>query len=75
MPNLYEQIGHKIRELRGSLSQEALATELGVEISTMSRNVSVLERNGYLARARNTDDGRIVQTESQRQARYAASLN
>jgi DNA-binding MarR family transcriptional regulator len=39
----------------------SLSTALGVDISTMSRNVSVLERNGYLARRRSTDDGRIVQ--------------
>ncbi|MEP6652771.1 MAG: MarR family winged helix-turn-helix transcriptional regulator [Myxococcales bacterium] len=38
----------------------SLSTALGVDISTMSRNVSVLERNGYLARLRSTDDGRIV---------------
>jgi transcriptional regulator with XRE-family HTH domain len=42
LPNLYEQIGEKIRELRltyhkGALSQEALAIELGVASNTVSR--------------------------------------
>jgi transcriptional regulator with XRE-family HTH domain len=42
MPNLYEHIGQKIRELRmaypqGSLSQEALATELHIAANTVSR--------------------------------------
>ena len=42
MPTIYEQIGGKIRELRlaypkGSLSQEALAVELGVAANTVSR--------------------------------------
>lgn len=42
MPNLYEQIGEKIRELRlnypnGALSQEALAVKLGVAANTVSR--------------------------------------
>jgi DNA-binding MarR family transcriptional regulator len=38
----------------------SLSTALLVDISTMSRNVSVLERNGYLARTRSADDGRVV---------------
>ncbi len=33
---------------------------MGVDLSTMSRNVSVLERNGYLRRARSAEDGRRV---------------
>jgi transcriptional regulator with XRE-family HTH domain len=37
MPNLYEQIGHKIRQLRGNLSQEGLAAKLGVAANTVSR--------------------------------------
>jgi len=42
MPDLYEQIGQKIRELRlvypkGSLSQEALATHLQIASNTVSR--------------------------------------
>jgi DNA-binding MarR family transcriptional regulator len=38
----------------------SLSTELQVDLSTMSRNVTVLERNAYLIRARNAEDGRIV---------------
>ena len=37
MPDLYEQIGHKIRQLRGKLSQEVLAESLGVAANTVSR--------------------------------------
>jgi DNA-binding MarR family transcriptional regulator len=43
-----------------SLSIGALSARLRVALSTMSRNVSVLERNGYLLRARSAEDGRIV---------------
>jgi len=43
-----------------SLSIGALSSELRVDLSTMSRNVTVLERNGYLLRARSAEDGRIV---------------
>jgi DNA-binding MarR family transcriptional regulator len=38
----------------------SLSGALGVDLSTMSRNTSLLERNGYLLRARNADDGRVV---------------
>ena len=38
----------------------SLSAELGVDVSTMSRNVSVLERDGYLLRARSEDDARFV---------------
>jgi DNA-binding MarR family transcriptional regulator len=38
----------------------SLSALLRVDLSTMSRNVSLLERNGYLSRARSADDGRIV---------------
>src|SRR3954469_10712483 len=38
----------------------SLSTLLRVDLSTMSRNVTVLERNGYLLRSRGADDGRIV---------------
>ena len=37
MPNIYEQIGKKIRELRGALSQEALAAKVDVGANTVSR--------------------------------------
>ena len=39
----------------------SLAQDSSVDLSTMSRNVSVLERNGYLLRSRSEEDGRIVQ--------------
>ena len=38
----------------------SLSASLGVEFSTMSRNVALLERNGYLQRARSAEDGRVV---------------
>jgi len=41
-------------------SMSALSTALRVDLSTMSRNVSVLERERYVARARATEDSRIV---------------
>lgn len=37
MSNLYEQIGSKIRQLRGQMSQEALAAKLDVAPNTISR--------------------------------------
>ena len=43
------------------LSNRALSARLGVDLSTMSRNVTLLERNGYLLRSRSAEDGRIVQ--------------
>jgi MarR family transcriptional regulator, organic hydroperoxide resistance regulator len=42
------------------LSIGSLSTLLRVDLSTMSRNVTVLERNGYLLRSRSADDGRVV---------------
>lgn len=42
------------------LSLGALSTALRVDLSTMSRNVTLLERNGYLSRARSAEDGRVV---------------
>jgi transcriptional regulator with XRE-family HTH domain len=37
MQNFYAQIGQKIRELRGALSQDALGKTLGVPSNTVSR--------------------------------------
>jgi DNA-binding MarR family transcriptional regulator len=37
-----------------------LSTQLRVDLSTMSRNVTLLEKGGYLLRSRSGDDGRIV---------------
>jgi DNA-binding MarR family transcriptional regulator len=42
------------------LSISALSAQLRVDMSTMSRNATVLERNGYLLRARSAEDARIV---------------
>src|SRR5439155_25234515 len=42
------------------LSIGALSTQLRVDMSTMSRNVTVLERNGYLLRTRSAEDARVV---------------
>ena len=39
----------------------SLSDRLGVDLSTMSRNVTVLERKGHLQRARSDDDARVVQ--------------
>ena len=38
----------------------SLSAALRVDLSTMSRNVTVLERNGYLSRSRSAEDGRVV---------------
>ena len=43
------------------LSIGSLSAQLRVDLSTMSRNVTLLERNGYVLRARSAEDGRIVQ--------------
>jgi DNA-binding MarR family transcriptional regulator len=47
-------------EARRGLSIGALSAALRVDLSTMSRNVSVLERERYVARARATGDARFV---------------
>ncbi len=43
---------------RGAVSTTALATLLGIDPSTASRNLAGLERDGVLARKRATGDGR-----------------
>ncbi len=43
---------------RGALSTSTLATLLGIDPSTASRNLSGLERAGLIARAKGSDDGR-----------------
>ncbi len=45
---------------RATMTIGALSAALSVDVSTMSRNVSVLERNGTLARAKSPNDGRVV---------------
>jgi DNA-binding MarR family transcriptional regulator len=42
------------------LSIGSLSTTLRVDLSTMSRNVTLLEKNGYLSRSRSAEDGRVV---------------
>jgi DNA-binding MarR family transcriptional regulator len=43
---------------RGAMSTSALASMLGIDPSTASRNLAGLERSGYIVRKRGTDDGR-----------------
>ncbi len=49
----------------------SLSATMGVDLSTMSRNVSVLERNGYLQRVRIADDGRVVHVQLTAKGRTA----
>jgi DNA-binding MarR family transcriptional regulator len=44
----------------GPLSMTSLARALSVEVSTMSRHVARLERDGFVERARLVGDGRVV---------------
>jgi DNA-binding MarR family transcriptional regulator len=41
-------------------SMSVLSTALGVDLSTMSRNISVLEREKYVSRVRSEEDSRFV---------------
>src|SRR5262245_66126924 len=43
---------------RGAISTSSLATMLGIDPSTASRNLSGLERAGYIKRKKRSDDGR-----------------
>jgi DNA-binding MarR family transcriptional regulator len=43
---------------RGVISTSALASLLGIDPSTASRNLAGLERGGYILRRRGTEDGR-----------------
>ncbi len=43
---------------RGALSTSTLATLLGIDPSTASRNLTGLEREGYITRKKGTSDGR-----------------
>jgi DNA-binding MarR family transcriptional regulator len=43
---------------RGALSTSALATMLGIDPSTASRNLAGLERAGFITRKKGSDDGR-----------------
>ncbi len=44
----------------GDATMTGLSGALGVDPSTMSRNVALLERSGHLRRARHAGDGRVV---------------
>jgi DNA-binding MarR family transcriptional regulator len=54
----YQTLQAISRSERASIG--SLSAALGVDLSTMSRNASVLERDGYIARARSETDGRVV---------------
>ncbi|MBP9111799.1 MAG: MarR family transcriptional regulator [Polyangiaceae bacterium] len=43
---------------KGAVSTSLLATLLGIDPSTASRNLAGLERDGYIQRKKGTDDGR-----------------
>jgi DNA-binding MarR family transcriptional regulator len=43
---------------RGAMSTSTLASMLGIDPSTASRNLAGLERDGYIVRKRGTEDGR-----------------
>lgn len=43
---------------RGGMSTSTLASILGIDPSTASRNLAGLERSGYIVRRRGTEDGR-----------------
>ncbi len=43
---------------RGALSTSTLATMLGIDPSTASRNLAGLERAGFITRKKGSDDGR-----------------
>lgn len=45
---------------RGVVSTSSLAEWLGIDPSTASRNLAGLERDGYVARRRGADDGRLI---------------
>jgi DNA-binding MarR family transcriptional regulator len=51
-----------LREIQtgGPALTGALADRLGIDLSTASRNLAVLERNGYVARTPTEEDGRAV---------------
>jgi len=47
-------------ERKGKMTMNELSTELGLSSSTMTRNVDVLVRRGYLERVRDDNDRRVV---------------
>lgn len=57
---------------RGALSTSSLATMLGIDPSTASRNLSGLERAGFIARQKGSDDGRQTDVRLTPRGRRAA---
>jgi DNA-binding MarR family transcriptional regulator len=57
---------------RGALSTSTLATLLGIDPSTASRNLSGLERSGLIARQKGADDGRQTDVRLTPRGRRAA---
>lgn len=57
---------------RGALSTSALASLLGIDPSTASRNLSGLERAGLITRQRGSDDGRQTDVKLTPRGRRAA---
>ncbi len=57
---------------RGALSTSTLATMLGIDPSTASRNLSGLERAGFITRQKGADDGRQTDVRLTPRGRRAA---
>src|SRR5450432_2308068 len=57
---------------KGALSTSTLATLLGIDPSTASRNLSGLERVGLIARKKGSDDGRQTDVRLTPRGRRAA---
>jgi DNA-binding MarR family transcriptional regulator len=57
---------------RGALSTSTLATMLGIDPSTASRNLSGLERAGLITRQKGSDDGRQTDVRLTPRGRRAA---
>lgn len=57
---------------RGAVSTSTLATLLGIDPSTASRNLSGLERAGLIARQKGSDDGRQTDVRLTPRGRRAA---
>lgn len=66
---------HALLELsrEPGLSQNGLAARLGLEKSTVSRIVTLLERRGWVERTRDKSDTRIVHVHLTRDGRDAAA--
>lgn len=61
---------------RGAVSTSSLASLLGIDPSTASRNLSGLERSGYITRKKGSDDGRQTDVRlTPRGRRIAESFN